>query len=340
LILIGRPIGLPRKRSGVAPTQFILTKQLTIIINSTESSNRIDRFLAIQPDIGSLSRTAIQTLLAQELITVNGKSVKSSYHIEPGDTIKITIPEPEPLAVESENIPLDIYYEDDQVIVINKPSGMVVHPAAGVKKGTLVNALLAHCHDLSGIGGVQRPGIVHRLDKGTSGLLMVAKTDLAHHALSDQLKERSITRKYLALVYGKVEPKEGFIETKIGRHPKDRKKMAVISIGGRIAGTYYNVLQYYSGFTLLECMLTTGRTHQIRVHLSHLGYPIVGDITYGGKKTRKLPVDIEPAVKQLNGQALHAQTLGFIHPVTKKYLEFVAPLPLNLKKLLEIIQEE
>jgi 23S rRNA pseudouridine1911/1915/1917 synthase len=315
-----------------------LAKKLTLTIDTETPNIRIDRYLAIQPDLGNLSRTTIQALLAQELITLNGKPVKPSYHIEPGDKIEITIPEPEPLAVESENIPLDIYYEDDQVIVINKPAGMVVHPAAGVKKGTLVNALLAHCHDLSGIGGVQRPGIVHRLDKGTSGLLMVAKTDLAHHALSDQLKKRSINRKYLALVYGKFEPKEGYIETQIGRHPKDRKKMAVISIGGRIAGTYYKVLQYYSGYTLLECKLTTGRTHQIRVHLSHLGYPIVGDITYGAKKAKKMPGDIEPAVKQLNGQALHAQTLGFIHPKSNKYLEFTAPLPPSYQKLLEIVK--
>lgn len=314
-----------------------MAKNFSFIIHSSESRKRIDLFLAKHPALDGLSRTAIQSLLSQELIKVNGKVIKPSYQIEPGDKIEITVPEPEPLAVESEDIPLDIYYEDEQVIVINKPAGMVVHPAAGVKKGTLVNALLAHCHDLSGIGGVQRPGIVHRLDKGTSGLLMVAKTDLAHHSLSDQLKERSIIRKYLALVYGKAEPKEGYIETQIGRHPKDRKKMAVISVGGRIAGTYYKVTQYYPGFTLLECKLTTGRTHQIRVHLSHLGYPIVGDITYGSKKTRKLPADIESAVKQLNGQALHAQTLGFIHPQTKKYLEFNAPLPQKFQDLISLI---
>lgn len=317
-----------------------MPKTLTLTIDSSEPSIRIDRYLALQPHLGNLSRTAVQHLLDQTLITVNGKPIKPSYHIEPGDKIEITIPDPEPLAVESENIPLDIYFEDDQVIVINKPAGMVVHPAAGVKKGTLVNALLAHCQDLSGIGGVQRPGIVHRLDKGTSGLIMVAKTDLAHHALSDQLKDRSITRKYLALVYGKVEPREGFIETQIGRHPKDRKKMAVVSEKGRIAGTYYKILQYFNGYTLVECKLTTGRTHQIRVHLAHIGYPVVGDITYGAKKTRKLPGDIEAAVKHLNGQALHAQTLGFIHPVTNKYLEFTAPLPLNFNNLLEIIKEQ
>ena len=313
-----------------------MPKQLTFIIEPTEPQIRLDQYLAKRVKL-SLSRTAIQSLLSQGLITVNGKSVKSSYRIDVGDKIEITVPEPEPLAVESEDIPLDIYYEDDQVIVINKPAGMVVHPAAGVKKGTLVNALLAHCYDLSGIGGVQRPGIVHRLDKGTSGLLMVAKTDFAHQALSAQLKERSITRKYLALVYGKVEPKEGYIETQIGRHPKDRKKMAVINQGGRIAGTYYKVLQHFKDFTLLECKLTTGRTHQIRVHLSHLGYPVVGDSTYGSKKLKKIHAALESAVKQLNGQALHAQTLGLIHPTTKKYLEFSAPIPLNFKKLLEII---
>ncbi|MFB3897664.1 MAG: RluA family pseudouridine synthase [bacterium] len=315
-----------------------MTKTFTIIICASEPSIRIDRYLALQPNLGILSRTAVQHLLDQNLILVNGKPTKPSYHIEPGDIIEIAIPDPEPLAAESENIPLDIYYEDDQVIVINKPTGMVVHPAAGVKKGTLVNALLSHCQDLSGIGGVQRPGIVHRLDKGTSGLIMVAKTDLAHQSLSAQLKARSITRKYLALVYGIVEPKDGFIETQIGRHPKDRKKMAVVTEKGRIAGTYYKVLQYFNGYTLLECKLTTGRTHQIRVHLAHLGYPVVGDTTYANRKTRKLPGAIESAVKQLNGQALHAQTLGFIHPITKKYLEFTAPLPPNYQKLLDIIK--
>jgi 23S rRNA pseudouridine1911/1915/1917 synthase len=322
-----------------APTLFILTKQLTFIIEPTESHIRIDLFLAKQPELG-LSRAQIQSLLSQGLIRVNGKPVKSSYRIVVGNKIEITVPEPEPLTVESEDIPLDIYYEDDQVIVINKPAGMVVHPAAGIKKGTLVNALLAHCQDLSGIGGVQRPGIVHRLDKGTSGLIMVAKTDFAHHSLSSQLQERSITRKYLALVYGEVEPKEGYIETQIGRHPKDRKKMAVLKDSGRIAGTYYKVSKYYSGFSLLECKLTTGRTHQIRVHLSHLGYPVVGDTTYGNKKTKKLPPLFESAVKQLNGHALHAQTLGFIHPVTEKYLEFSAPLPAAFQQILFSIEKQ
>ncbi|MDI6783377.1 MAG: RluA family pseudouridine synthase [bacterium] len=313
-----------------------MEKKLIFLIKPAESSIRIDLFLTKQPELG-LSRANIQSLIKSEHITVNGTSIKPSYHIKIGDKIEITVSEPEPLAVEAEEIPLDIYYEDDQVIVINKPAGMVVHPAAGVKKGTLVNALLAHCHDLSGIGGVRRPGIVHRLDRGTSGLLMVAKTDSAHQSLSAQLKERSITRKYLALVYGKVELKEGYIETQIGRHPKDRKKMAVRTDGGRIAGTHYKVLQYFQGFTLLECKLTTGRTHQIRVHLSHLGYPVVGDTTYGSKKIKKIHTSLESAIKQLNGHALHAQTLGFIHPKTEKYLEFTAPIPLVLANLLEIM---
>lgn len=331
-------MGLINQAPTLIPKEkFALSKQFTFVVEPPEAQKRLDLFLAKQPELG-LSRTAIQSLLSQGLIKVNGKLVKPSYRIEPGDKLEINVPEPEPLAVESEDIPLDIYYEDEQVIVINKPAGMVVHPAAGVKKGTLVNALLAHCHDLSGIGGIQRPGIVHRLDKGTSGLLMVAKTDFAHQSLSAQLKERSITRKYLALVYGKVEPKEGYIETQIGRHPKDRKKMAVRIEGGRIAGTHYKVVKYFKEFTLLECKLTTGRTHQIRVHLSHLGYPVVGDTIYGSKKTKKLPSAIESAVKQLNGHALHAQILGFIHPVTKKYLEFTAPIPLNFKKLLDTIQ--
>ncbi|MCX7918232.1 MAG: RluA family pseudouridine synthase [bacterium] len=317
--------------------EITLAKKITLTIDSTAPKIRIDLFLAKQPELG-LSRARIQSLLAQGLIKVNGKTVKPSYQLRTNDCIDIIIPEPEPLTIESEQIPLDIYYEDEQVIVINKPAGMVVHPAAGVKKGTLVNALLAHCKGLSGIGGIQRPGIVHRLDKGTSGLLMVAKTDFAHQILSAQLKERSITRKYLALVYGKVEPNEGYIETKIGRHPKNRKKMAVVTQGGRIAGTYYNVIQYfYSGFTLVECKLTTGRTHQIRVHLSYVGHPIVGDTTYGSKKTRKLPANLESAVKQLNGIALHAQTLGFNHPITKTYLEFTAPLPQKFQELISLL---
>lgn len=317
-----------------------MLKEITIHITPNDSTARLDVFLVHK--LPTLSRNYIQHLIAQEKVLLNGKPVKPSHKISRGNVIQVSLPDPEPLDTEPENIALDIVYEDEQLLVINKPAGMVVHPGGGVKHGTMVNALLYHCKKLSGIGGVQRPGIVHRLDKGTSGLIMAAKTDLAHQSLSNQLKERAIERQYVALVYGRIKQNEGFIETQIGRHPVERKRMAVLKQGGRKAGTFYKVLQHWSlraqsgnhSFTFIECKLTTGRTHQIRVHLSHLGHPVVGDSTYGKGKTVGLGKEIKSLILGLNGFALHAKVLGFHHPVTNKYLEFSVDPPEAFNKLL------
>ena len=325
-----------------------MSKDIQIKITPKDPHIRIDSFLSAK-SLG-ISRNYIQNLIEQGNITINGKRIKSSHKISAGEMIQIILPEPEPLNAEAEDIPLDIIYEDDHVIVVNKPAGMVVHPATGIKHGTLVNALLYHCKNLSGIGGVQRPGIVHRIDKGTSGLLMVAKTDLAHQSLSLQLKQRIITRTYLALVYGNVKQNDGYIETQIGRNPVHRKKMAVLKAGGRVAGTHYKVLgrfssysknrqtMYYS-FSLLECKLTTGRTHQIRVHLSHLGYPVVGDSTYGKGKTVGLGKDIKTFIAGLNGFALHAQVLGFHHPANNQFLEFSVNPPKTFQNIIDYLNK-
>ncbi len=313
-----------------------MSKEIIIHVTPNDSPARLDIFLVQK--LPAVSRNYIQHLIDQKKVFLNGKPVKPSHKIGQGNVIQVTLPDPEPLDTEPENIALDVVYEDEQLLVINKPAGMVIHPAGGVSHGTLVNALLYHCKELSGIGGVQRPGIVHRLDKGTSGLIMAAKTDLAHRSLSNQLKERTIERKYLALVYGRVKQNEGFIETLIGRHRIERKKMAVLKEGGRRAGTFYKVLQRFplnmsfphkreSSFSLIECKLTTGRTHQIRVHLSYLGHPVVGDMTYGKGKTVGLGKEIKNLIAGLNGFALHAKVLGFHHPVTNKYLEFSVDPP-------------
>ncbi len=244
----------------------------------------------------------------------------------------LTIPHPKPSPIEPENILLDIVYEDDSVIVVNKQAGMVVHPAAGNYSGTMVNALLYHCKNLSGIGGVERPGIVHRLDKDTSGLLMVAKDDLSHQGLSKQLKERTIVRRYTAIVRGILKREDGKIETDIGRHMVDRKRMSVTTKKGRRAVTEFRVIEKFKDHTLLNLKLKTGRTHQIRVHLSHIGHPVLGDKVYGGnKKYGKLIIPV-------NRQVLHAHLLGFVHPKTGIYMEFEAPLPADIESILEVLR--
>ena len=297
----------------------------TLEFNVDASANniRIDRYLADQ--CPEHSRSYIQKLLKEEQVLVNGRVIKANYKTQSGDYIEFHIPDPEVLDILPENIPLDILYEDDYVLVVNKPKDMVVHPAAGHYTGTLVNGLMAHCKDdLSGINGVLRPGIVHRIDQNTTGSLVVCKNDFAHNSLAEQLKDHSITRRYRAIVHGVLKEEEGTIDQPIGRHPIDRKKMAINLKNGKRAITHYRVLERFQKFTYIECELETGRTHQIRVHMSSIQHPILGDDVYGPSK----------CPYHLQGQTLHAMVLGFIHPRTGAYLEVTAPLPLYFEELL------
>ncbi len=292
--------------------------QRILTANREDAGERLDLFLSrfgLWP-----SRSFVQKIIANGGVTIDGKVLKASYRLEEGDRITVSWEEPKPLMAEPEAIPLDILYEDADLIVVNKPRGMVVHPAAGNYRGTLVNALLDHCRDLSGIGGVIRPGIVHRLDKDTSGILVAAKNDFAHLHLAAQLKARTMKRVYQVLVHGNP-PESGRVEAPIGRDPVARKKMAVVA-NGKPAATNYRVVEYFSKFALLEARLESGRTHQIRVHLSYIGYPVVGDPLYGRKR------EIVP----ISGQALHAGMLGFIHPRSSEYLEFSKPAPDEMQK--------
>ncbi|UOF89178.1 RluA family pseudouridine synthase [Fodinisporobacter ferrooxydans] len=299
-------------------------ERLELSIGGQEAGERVDRALS---RLLGVSRSQVQAWIADDRVIVREKPIRANYKVREGDRVQIDVPEPEPLEVQPENIPLDILFEDGEVIVVNKPRGMVVHPAPGHLHGTLVNAILYHCKDLPGIGGVMRPGIVHRIDKDTSGVLMVAKTDRAHQSLSEQLKAHAAQRKYIALVHGQVLHNLGTIDAAIGRHPVHRKQMAVVKQGGRHAVTHFSVLEHFQNYTLLELKLETGRTHQIRVHMQFIGHPLAGDPVYGLKKT--LPIE---------GQALHAQTLGFIHPATGKYMEWSAPLPEDMIRLLEMLR--
>ncbi|MBO5197551.1 MAG: RluA family pseudouridine synthase [Lachnospiraceae bacterium] len=298
-------------------------------VTSEYQGVRIDKFIAETSE--GLSRSYIQKLIADGAVFVDGKSAKASLKLAEGQEVSFLLPEPEELVAKPEDIPLDILYEDNDLIVINKPKDMVVHPAAGHAEGTLVNALLYHCRDnLSGINGVMRPGIVHRIDKNTTGVLVVCKTDAAHQGIAEQLKVHSITRRYNALVYGTFKEPEGRIEAPIGRHPIDRKKMAINHKNGKSAVTNYTVLeQFGSGYSHIECRLETGRTHQIRVHMSSIGHPLLGDDVYGSGKN---PFHLE-------GQALHARVLGFIHPITGQYMEFEAPLPEYFTDLAEKLRK-
>jgi 23S rRNA pseudouridine1911/1915/1917 synthase len=262
---------------------------------------------------------------------VNGRLVKPSYQVQTGDWIQIDLPEPEPLELIPEEIPLDILYEDEVMIVLNKPAGLVVHPAPGHPTGTLVHALLSHCQNLSGIGGIQRPGIVHRLDRDTSGVMLVAKTDQAHQNLSTQLKNREIKKEYLAVVHGIFKDKKGTLSTVIGRHIRDRKKMSVFTRQGRPAVTSYEVIEEFQDYSLVKIQIYTGRTHQIRVHMKYLNHPVVGDPLYGrGTKDQAL----------IRRQALHAKSIAFKHPITGHPLEFEAPLPQDMKNLLEKLRTQ
>ena len=287
---------------------------------------RLDHFVLEHGEI-ALSRSQVRKLILDGAITVNGKPEKSGYAVRASDVVTISLPESRPSELIAEAIPLDILYEDEHILVINKPAGMVVHPAPGHAEGTLVHALLYHCHDLSGIGGIQRPGIVHRLDRDTSGLMVVAKHDAAHHQLSAQLHRREVTRVYYAVVHGHFSASGGRIDASIGRHHKDRKKMAVFSgEQGREAITLYQVLEQYTRHTLLRVQLKTGRTHQIRVHLKHVHHPVVGDPVYGLASGNNLG---------MTRQALHAKCLHFLHPATGKPLEFECDLPDDMQQLLK-----
>lgn len=281
-----------------------------------ENEDRIDKLLANRLD--DFTRSAIAKLISENNVLVNDKIVSKNYKCKTGDSIVVNVPDAVMLDVIPQNIPLDIVYEDDDLLVVNKPKDMVVHPAAGNYTDTLVNALLYHCKDsLSGINGVIRPGIVHRIDKDTSGLLIVAKNDMAHLDLANQIKEHSFHRAYQAVVYGNIKEENGTVHQPIGRSPKDRKKMAVVDKNSKDAITHYEVIRRYGDFTHIRCILETGRTHQIRVHMSYIGHPLAGDSVYGPKKV----------ITSLNGQCLHAGEIGFVHPRTKEYMEFKSDLP-------------
>jgi len=290
----------------------------------SDKEARIDKF--ISDNISDISRSYAQKLIDEGFAMVVGKKVKSNYKLKAGQVIEITVPQPQTLDVAAEDIELNIIYEDSHLLVVNKQQGMVVHPAAGNYTGTLVNALMKHCGDsLSQINGVVRPGIVHRIDKDTSGLLLVAKDNKTHIGLSQQIKEHSLTRKYIALVYGNIKEDSGTIDKPIGRHQSDRKKMCITYTNSREAITHFKVLERFGEYTFVECRLETGRTHQIRVHMASISHPVMGDKVYGFKKEKY----------NLTGQLLHAKLLGFVHPITGEYLEFESEIPSRLEKFLK-----
>lgn len=286
---------------------------ITIIVTRENRGKRLDSFIAGSSDY---TRNSVQLLMDRGNIFVNGKICSKSYKVKENDEIVINVPPAKDMGIIAQDIPLDIYYEDEDLLVVNKPKGMVVHPANGNESGTLVNALMYHCKgSLSGINGEIRPGIVHRIDKDTSGLLVVAKNDKAHEGLAAQFKEHSVTRVYNAIVYGNLKDDEGNIDAPIGRHKTDRKKFCVTEVNSKSAFTHYKVLERLKGFTLIECRLKTGRTHQIRVHMQSIGHPLAGDPVYGPKNI----------ISELDGQALHRGVIGFVHPIKKEYMEFSAP---------------
>lgn len=302
-------------------------EKLCFEITEEQEDERIDRFLA---QLQSLSRSYIQKMMKEEAVKVNGLPVKGSYRVKIDDLVEFMLPEAVEPDIVPEDIPLDILYEDKDVIVINKPKGMVVHPAAGHYSGTLVNALLYHCGaELSGINGVLRPGIVHRIDRDTTGSVIACKNDAAHGSIAAQLKEHSVNRKYHAICHGVLKADEGTIDRPVGRHPIDRKKMAINEKNGKQAVTHYRVLKRFKEYTYVECALETGRTHQIRVHMASIGHPLLGDDVYSA---RKCPF-------HLQGQTLHAKILGFRHPTSGEYIETDAPLPEYFRHLLEILKE-
>lgn len=308
-------------------SSFEYGEPIFITVNSELSQERVDKILSCV--LENYSRSFVQSLFTDELVYCGGKKISKSFKPKAGDVIEFSVPEPKELSLEKENIPLDIVYEDSDLLVVNKPRGMVVHPAPGSYSGTLVNALLYHCEgSLSGINGAVRPGIVHRIDKDTSGLLLVAKNDNAHISLSAQIKEHSLDREYRAVIHGHLKEPEGVVDAPIGRSPTDRKKMCVTDKNSKNAVTHYFVIEEYRDFSLIKCRLETGRTHQIRVHMAYLGHPVAGDPVYGPKN----------GVTSLNGQCLHAAILGFTHPVSGERIIKEAPLPDYFVDFLEKIK--
>ena len=307
-----------------------MTSNQSIFLKVEENSLRLDSYLA--QNLSDLSRSRVQQLIEQGHVKLNGDICKSKKNtVKQGDAITLEIPTAEPLELKPENIPLDILYEDEQILILNKPAGLVVHPAPGHPNGTLVNAVLAHCPNLPGIGGVQRPGIVHRLDKDTTGAIAIAKTEVAHHSLQAQLKAKTARREYLGVVYGATKQESGTINLHIGRHPKERKKMAVVPVekGGREAVTHWFIEERLGNYTLMHFQLETGRTHQIRVHSAQIGHPIVGDSVYGSGRSVGV---------NLPGQALHAWKLQLKHPLTNNLVEVVAPPPQVFSTLLQVLR--
>jgi 23S rRNA pseudouridine1911/1915/1917 synthase len=313
------------------------------LIAEAGTRDRVDRYLSERAAVAT--RSQVQRLLRAGLVLVDGKPVKASHRLRGGEMLRIELPDPEPSAIKPEPIPLDVVYEDRHLLVVNKPAGMVVHPAAGVRHGTLANALLAHCRDLSGIGGVARPGIVHRLDKGTTGLMVVAKDDQTHLGLSEALAARKIKRTYEAVVWGRPARKEATVETLLGRSPADRKKMAVVASRGRPAATVYRVAEEFEFAARLVINLKTGRTHQIRVHLAHIGHPVFGDPTYGGRRRTYPGLKPAPMARArallglIDRQALHARELAFVHPVSGREIKLLAPLPADMQNLLDHLRD-
>ena len=306
----------------------VFMEKICITVTIEQEEERVDK--VITEEVAALSRSFVQKLMKENQLFVNGLPVKASYRVKEGDGIEFFIPKAVEPDIEPENIKLDILYEDDVLLVINKPKDMVVHPAPGHYSGTLVNAILYHCKgNLSGINGILRPGIVHRIDKDTTGALIVCKNDIAHNHIADQLKVHSIQRKYVAIVHGVIREEEGTIEGAIGRDPHDRKKMSINEKNGKPAITHYKVLKRFLEYTYISCQLETGRTHQIRVHMTSIGHPLLGDELYGRRASKF----------RLQGQTLHAASIGFIHPVTGEYMEFQAPLPEYFSHLLQVLEK-
>jgi len=312
-------------------------KQFSFWISEQDAGKRLDQFLATTGL--HLSRSQAKRWIEEEGILLNGKATKPSAHLRTGDQVSGILPTPKPLALEPEPLPLSILYEDSSIIVIDKTAGMVVHPAPGNLSGTLVNALIYHCKDLTGINGALRPGIVHRLDKETSGVMVAAKNDESYHQLTKQFKNRTIDKVYLAIARGKFSQEEGSIDLAIGRHPTERKRMSTRSRRGRRAVTSWKVLERWEGFTLLELHPQTGRTHQIRVHLAAMGHPILGDPLYGKRSASQAPV-LKECFRGLHRQALHAHRLGFTHPHTGEKVEFISPLPPDMKEVIDWLRSQ
>jgi len=308
------------------------------IVGQDEQGLRLDVYLSRRDP--TLSRSQARRFIDDGDALLDGKAVRASHRLRPGEKVSLRKPPPVPSEIIPEEIPLDIRYEDEAILVVDKPAGMVVHPAAGNSRGTLVNALQFHCRHLSGIGGVMRPGIVHRLDKGTSGLMVIAKSDEAHRHLSEQFKRRLVSKHYTALVHGNVRQDEGLVDAPVGRHPVERKKMSTASRRGKAALTRWRVLERFGAVTLLEAKIETGRTHQIRVHLSALGHPVVGDSVYGGSKRIVESPALRAVLKKLSRQALHAGRLSFAHPVTGKEMTFESPLPEDMAEVTRFLREK